>query len=97
METLEIEGAPAVIRRPSDALARGLCYLTEDRKLRGLLLAKTMLSEPRILLVDEPTRGIDIGTKQQIYAFLRDLAAKGHAVVVTPENAEDYYFPDSPF
>ncbi|WP_282026142.1 hypothetical protein [Limimaricola cinnabarinus] len=56
-----------------------------------------MLSEPRILLVDEPTRGIDIGTKQQIYAFLRDLAAKGHAVVVTPENAEDYYFPDSPF
>ena len=41
-----------------------------------------MLSEPRILIVDEPTRGIDIGTKQQIYIFLRKLAAQGFSIIV---------------
>ena len=134
---------PAQFKRPGDAQRAGLCYLTEDRKLRGLLLergmrenltlqnlhkfggflidrsaeeialtdaigefdiragtrdvavgnmsggnqqklllAKVMLSEPRVLIVDEPTRGIDIGTKQQIYAFLRKLADAGHAIIV---------------
>ena len=47
-----------------------------------LLLAKTMLAEPEIVIIDEPTRGIDIGTKQQIYAFIRDLAASGKSVIV---------------
>jgi ribose transport system ATP-binding protein len=47
-----------------------------------LLLAKMMLVEPRVVVIDEPTRGIDIGTKQQIYAFVADLAAQGKAVVV---------------
>ena len=54
-----------------------------------LLLAKVMLSEPRVLIVDEPTRGIDIGTKQQIYAFLRTLADAGHAIImITSEMPE---------
>ena len=47
-----------------------------------LLLAKTMLTEPRIVIIDEPTRGIDVGTKQQIYRFVRALAAGGRGVVV---------------
>ncbi len=47
-----------------------------------LMLAKSMLSRPRILVVDEPTRGIDIGTKAQIYRFVAALAAEGTAVVV---------------
>ena len=47
-----------------------------------LLLAKTMLAEPEIVIIDEPTRGIDIGTKQQIYRLIRDLAAEGKAVIV---------------
>lgn len=47
-----------------------------------LLLAKTMLAEPDIIIIDEPTRGIDIGTKQQIYAFIQTLAASGKAVIV---------------
>ncbi|WP_371154173.1 sugar ABC transporter ATP-binding protein [Jannaschia sp. 2305UL9-9] len=140
---IELFDRPVRFRHPGDAQRAGLCYLTEDRKLRGLLLergmrenltlanlhkfggmlidraaeeealtraiaefdiragardvrvgnmsggnqqklllAKTMLSEPRVLIVDEPTRGIDIGTKQQIYAFLRRLADAGHAIIV---------------
>jgi len=149
-ERIEIAGREVTIKKPRDALDHGLCYLTEDRKLRGLLLDKTMRvnltlqaldrfggwmidraaedraldkaidefdiragrrtmavgnlsggnqqklllakimqSEPAILIADEPTRGIDIGTKQQIYAFLRDLAAKGHAVVVISSEMQE--------
>lgn len=138
------------IKRPADALAQGLCYLTEDRKLRGLLLekgmrenltlqalerfggllidrsaedraldaaiadfdiragrrdvtvgnlsggnqqklllAKVMQSEPKILIADEPTRGIDIGTKQQIYTFLRRLAAEGHAIIMISSEMQE--------
>jgi ribose transport system ATP-binding protein len=47
-----------------------------------LLLAKTMLIEPDIVIIDEPTRGIDIGTKQQIYGFIARLAAAGKSVIV---------------
>ncbi|MET0168959.1 MAG: sugar ABC transporter ATP-binding protein [Aliihoeflea sp.] len=47
-----------------------------------LLLAKTMLAEPDIVIIDEPTRGIDIGTKQQIYNFIHKLAASGKSVIV---------------
>ena len=149
-DRIEIEGETVTIDRPGDALDRGLCYLTEDRKLRGLLLekglrenltlqalhkfggalidtaaeeraldeaietfriragqrsvrvgnlsggnqqklllAKVMQSDPKILIVDEPTRGIDIGTKQQIYTFLRDLADKGHGIVVISSEMQE--------
>lgn len=47
-----------------------------------LLLAKLMAAEPGIIIVDEPTRGIDIGTKSQIYHFIAELAASGHAVIL---------------
>ncbi|TLP48245.1 MULTISPECIES: sugar ABC transporter ATP-binding protein [Cohaesibacter] len=47
-----------------------------------LLLAKVMECDPRIVIVDEPTRGIDVGTKQQIYHFIAALAAEGMSVVV---------------
>ncbi|MCK5501939.1 MAG: sugar ABC transporter ATP-binding protein, partial [Tritonibacter mobilis] len=47
-----------------------------------LLLAKTLLSDPQVILIDEPTRGIDIGTKQQIYTLISELAAAGHAIIV---------------
>lgn len=47
-----------------------------------LLIAKMMLLEPEIVIIDEPTRGIDIGTKEQIYRFIAALAAQGKAVIV---------------
>lgn len=47
-----------------------------------LLMAKVMETGPRVLLIDEPTRGIDVGTKQQIYHFLSSLARDGLAIVV---------------
>ncbi|WP_380053164.1 sugar ABC transporter ATP-binding protein [Falsihalocynthiibacter sp. SS001] len=47
-----------------------------------LLLAKIMECDPRVVIIDEPTRGIDVGTKQQIYHFIAALAAEGMSVVV---------------
>lgn len=47
-----------------------------------LLLAKIMEANPQIVIIDEPTRGIDVGTKQQIYHFVSALAAEGMSVVV---------------
>lgn len=47
-----------------------------------LLLAKVMEAEPKILIVDEPTRGIDVGTKQQIYHFIAALALEGVSIII---------------
>ena len=47
-----------------------------------LLLAKTLLSNPDVVIIDEPTRGIDIGTKQQIYNLIAQLAAEGRSIIV---------------
>jgi len=47
-----------------------------------LLLAKMMQLDPKIIVIDEPTRGVDIGAKQQIYRFIAALAAEGRSVIV---------------
>lgn len=47
-----------------------------------VVLAKWLATNPRVLIVDEPTRGVDVGSKAQIYAFLRELAAAGLAIIV---------------
>lgn len=47
-----------------------------------LLLAKMMLLDPSIVIIDEPTRGIDIGTKEQIYRFIAGLADEGRSIIV---------------
>jgi ribose transport system ATP-binding protein len=41
-----------------------------------------MLLDPRVVVIDEPTRGVDIGAKQQIYHFIAALAAEGRSVIV---------------
>ncbi len=47
-----------------------------------VVLSKWMLSEPDILILDEPTRGIDVGAKYEIYGVINGLAEAGKAVVV---------------
>ena len=134
----------ARIRSPRSAIARGLAFVTEDRKaqslvtslsvqfnitlaalrhfVRGLtidrskercavrdavadlriktpnaqalvdnlsggnqqkvVLAKCLLTRPRVLLMDEPTRGIDVGAKAEIYALMKRLASDGLGIVM---------------
>jgi len=47
-----------------------------------VLLARWLLVNPRVLIVDEPTRGVDVGAKAEVHQLLRDFARQGHAVVV---------------
>ena len=46
------------------------------------MLAKWLALDPKVLILDEPTRGIDVGSKEQIYTLLRALADDGTAVIV---------------
>ena len=46
------------------------------------MLGKTMETEPQIIIMDEPTRGIDVGTKQQIYHIIAALAAEGKSIIL---------------
>ena len=143
--TMKLNGQPVRhLTSPSDAIAHGIAYVTEDRKGNGLvlsqsikvntslanlgavstntvidndkeravaeeyreklrtktpsveqlvgnlsggnqqkvLLAKWMFTEPDVMLLDEPTRGIDVGAKYEIYCIINDLAAAGKCVVM---------------
>ena len=54
-----------------------------------VLFARALLCRPRVLICDEPTRGIDIATREQIYAIIAELAADGLAVIlISSEFAE---------
>ncbi len=141
---LRIHGNPVRLGKPADAIARGLAFIPDDRKLEGLVLplgvdrnivlaalthisrggllnmsaeaavvagriaqldiktpapsqpvsqlsggnqqkvvlAKWLETNPDVLILHEPTRGIDVETKVEIYALLRELAAKGKGVLI---------------
>ncbi len=139
-----IKGEQVHIKSPSDAIANGLCYLSEDRKEFGLavglsvrdncvmaslkdfmngpftddkkidavareyikkidiktpspkqlvknlsggnqqkiVIAKWLVRNSDILIFDEPTRGIDVGAKQEIYKLMNALAAEGKSIIM---------------
>ena len=47
-----------------------------------VVLSKWMFTEPDLLILDEPTRGIDVGAKYEIYKLIHELAAQGKAVIM---------------
>lgn len=139
-----INGKEVHLKNEKDAIKHGLAYVTEDRKVNGLvledsiawnttmaklekvskngiidvqkenaaaeeykekmntktpsvqqavgnlsggnqqkvLLSKWMFAEPDVLILDEPTRGIDVGAKYEIYCIMNDMVAQGKAVVM---------------
>jgi ABC-type sugar transport system ATPase subunit len=142
--TIFLDGSPVRIASPRDAIARGICLLTEDRKGQGLvlglssqqnfalpnlghwsrggwiddnreetafsrhvenlgiklagpgqaagelsggnqqklLIARWLEYNARVIVFDEPTRGIDVGSKYEIYLLINDLTARGKAVIM---------------
>jgi ribose transport system ATP-binding protein len=141
---VRLDGAPLNVHSPSDAIAAGIGFVTEDRKSQGLVLgmsvrenatlvhlsdyaragivnsraeneavqqliselhihtrdselevkslsggnqqkvvfAKWLAKPPKVLLLDEPTRGVDVGGKAEIYQIMNRLAANGTAIVM---------------
>jgi ribose transport system ATP-binding protein len=54
-----------------------------------LMLGKMMEAEPDIIIIDEPTRGIDVGTKQQIYHIIAALAHEGKSIIVISSEMQE--------
>lgn len=144
-------GQAAGIRKPADAIARGMAFVTEDRKESGLVLTSDVrfnlclahldklrvgpvmmkrreaesarrmidafsiktptdrlevsglsggnqqkvvlgrwfMTDPRVLLLDEPTRGVDVGAKREIYRIMSDFAKAGGAVVMITSETDE--------
>lgn len=68
-----------------------------DQKVKNLsggnqqkvVLAKTLAAETNILIFDEPTRGIDVGTKQEIYILMNELVDQGKAIIMVSSEMEE--------
>ena len=96
MMTLERDARPWLdLKGGSQALERAIADFgirlrdpgCAARSLSGgnqqkLALAKYLRPDPRVIVLDEPTRGVDVGAKRDIYALIHRLAAEGRAVVV---------------
>jgi len=54
-----------------------------------VLLARCLMCSPSVLLMDEPTRGVDVGAKAEIYGILRELAGKGLSILFTSSEIEE--------
>jgi D-xylose transport system ATP-binding protein len=79
--------AAAGERTMKDLRVKANSVFTETGTLSGgnqqkVVLGKWLLTKPRVLFLDEPTRGIDIGAKQEIYAQINKLARSGLAIVL---------------
>jgi erythritol transport system ATP-binding protein len=54
-----------------------------------VVIAKCLLTDPRVLLLDEPTRGVDVGAKREIHAIVRRLAASGMGILLVSSELEE--------
>jgi simple sugar transport system ATP-binding protein/ribose transport system ATP-binding protein len=87
----ERQAATAVLERCD---VRGGSYSAPVGRLSGgnqqkVLLARTLLCNPAVVIADEPTRGVDVGAKQAIYEFLAALAADGLGVLLISSELEE--------
>jgi erythritol transport system ATP-binding protein len=91
--------------REINAMIRDLSIKTQDPQqpitsLSGgnqqkVVIAKSLLTEPQVLMLDEPTRGIDVGAKAEIFEIMNRLAEKGLAILfVSSELPEMFTIPD---
>jgi ABC-2 type transport system ATP-binding protein len=100
-ETLEIQaGLYGIGKRQFDAMALLRAVHLEDkaeaysRTLSGgmkrrLMVAKAMVHTPPVLVLDEPTAGVDVELRQQLWAYVRELNARGVTVVLTTHYLEE--------
>jgi ribose transport system ATP-binding protein len=54
-----------------------------------VVIAKSILREPKVVILDEPTRGIDVGARAAIYDIIADLARRGMAVIIVSSDLDE--------
>ena len=64
---------PSALHAPVEALSGG--------NQQKIVVGKWLLTDPRVLLMFDPTRGVDVGTKHDIYVLMRDYAAAGKGIL----------------
>jgi ribose transport system ATP-binding protein len=74
------------VRTPTDRQA--VQFLSGGNQQK-VVLGKWLAIRPRVLLLDEPTRGIDVGAKQEIYRLMDELAAAGVAILFVSSEMEE--------
>ncbi|MBD8870417.1 sugar ABC transporter ATP-binding protein [Nocardioides sp. MJB4] len=79
--TTALDVRPAGVNRPVRNLSGG--------NQQKVVLARWLMRECRVLLLDEPTRGVDVGARTEIYTLIRSLADKGVAIVVVSSEIEE--------
>lgn len=88
----------AVVRTVQDRMARELeirgdldapAGLLSGGNQQKVLLGKWLVRSPKVLILDEPTRGVDVGAKEAIYTIIRSLAASGVGIIVVSSELDE--------
>jgi D-xylose transport system ATP-binding protein len=69
------------LNAPADSLSGG--------NQQKVVISKWLMSKPKVLIMDDPTRGIDVGTKYEIYKIMNDLSEKGIAIIMISSDLEE--------
>ena len=79
----------ARLELPPDRLSEPNLLNFSGGMQQKIIIARWLLLEPKVLILDEPTKGVDIGTRASIYAILRDIAATGAAILIVSSEFEE--------
>ena len=77
-----------LLKLPRTHLDKGILQLSGGQQQKALI-SRVLLMDPGILIVDEPTQGVDIGTRSDIYEILKDLADKGYSILFISSDFEE--------
>jgi len=69
------------LNAPADSLSGG--------NQQKVVISKWLMSQPKVLIMDDPTRGIDVGTKYEIYKIMNDLSEKDIAIIMISSELEE--------
>lgn len=65
------------------------CFSLSGGNQQKVVIAKWLMSQPKVLIMDDPTRGVDVGAKFEIYKLMNDLAESGIAIIMISSELEE--------